>query len=395
MTSLDQQPTNNIWPYYAEDELDAVCAVLRSGNVNYWTGDECRLFEREFAEFVGMPHGVALANGSVALELALRAFDIGPGDEVIVTPRSFIASASCAALVGATPVFADVDADSQNITAETIEAVITPRTKAIVAVHLAGWPCEMDDIAELADRCGLKLIEDCAQAHGAEYRGRRVGSFGDAAAFSFCQDKIISTGGEGGMLLLRDEAAWKRAWAYKDHGRDYDAVYHENHPPGHRWLYRGIGTNWRMTEIQGAIGRIQLRKLPDWLDRRRSHAAILRDGLSGLSGLRVPSPEQYLKPAYYRFYAFILPEKLRQGWSRDLLVEEVANSGVPCFQGSCGEIYREQAFAGMALADSKRLPVARQLHDTSLSFLVHPTLGDDEMKHALTVISRIVSSALS
>ena len=183
------------WPYFAPDEIAAAVRVLESGNVNYWTGNEGRQFELEFAEFAGCRHAVAVANGTVALELALRTLGIGPGDEVVTSSRTFIASASCAVAVGARPVCADVDRDSGNITADTIRAVLTPATKAMVVVHLAGWPCEMDPILELAHERRLKVIEDCAQAHGATYKGRPAGSLGDIAAFSFCQDKIMTLPG--------------------------------------------------------------------------------------------------------------------------------------------------------------------------------------------------------
>jgi len=207
------------WPYFAPDEIEAAAAVLRSGNVNYWTGEEGRLFEREFAEFTGCKHAIAVANGSVALEATLRALGIGPGDEVITTSRTFIASASCAVAVGAQPVMADVDRDSQNITADSIRKVLSSRTKAIVPVHLAAWPCEMDPILKLAAEHGLKVVEDCAQAHGATYKGRPVGSMGDVAAFSFCQDKIMTTAGEGGMVTTNSDDLWEKMWAYKDHGK--------------------------------------------------------------------------------------------------------------------------------------------------------------------------------
>ena len=264
------------WPYFAEDEIEAAMRVLRSGKVNYWTGQEGQQFEEEFAAFSGCKHAVALANGTVALECALKALGIGPGDEVVTTSRTFIASASCAVMLGARPVFADVDRESQNITAESIRNVLTPRTKAIVAVHLAGWPCEMDDIVALARERGIKVVEDCAQAHGATYKGRPIGSLGDVAAFSFCQDKIMTTAGEGGMVTTNSKELWNAMWSLKDHGKSYDAVYPiARIAPGFRWLHESFGTNWRLTEIQSAIGRLQLRKLPIWVEKRRKHAAML------------------------------------------------------------------------------------------------------------------------
>ncbi|MDX8410926.1 MAG: DegT/DnrJ/EryC1/StrS family aminotransferase [Mariprofundaceae bacterium] len=381
------------WPQFAEDEISAVCDVLRSGKANYWTGDQCRLFESEFSTYIGMPHAISLANGTLALELALHALGIGPGDEVIVPARTFIATASAVVMRGAVPVVVDVDRDAQGISADAIRKAITSRTRAVIVVHLGGWPCAMGELMALATKHGLKVIEDCAQALGAVYGGQLVGSFGDAAAFSFCQDKIMSTGGEGGMLLLRDEAAWRRAWAFKDHGKSYDAVHHQTHPPGHRWYCHSFGTNWRLTEMQAAIGRRQLAKLPEWLNIRRSHAAILQKRLSGLAGLRVPTPSEHVRPAYYRFYAFVQPERLRRGWNRDRIVEEITSRGAPCFQGSCGEIYREKAFASAGLQPPERLAVARELHEQSLASLVHPTLSAESIKETARTAEQVMLEA--
>ena len=382
------------WPHYGDDEVAAVTAVLRSGKVNYWTGDEARQFEREYAAYTNARYAIALANGTVALELALYAFGIGQGDEVITTSRTFIASASAAVMRGAIPVIADVDPVSQNITLETIRRVATPRTRAIIAVHLAGWPCEMDAIMEFADAHGIKVIEDCAQAHGATYRGRPVGSFGHAAAFSFCQDKIISTGGEGGMLVLNDEAAWEKAWAFKDHGKSFDAVYNRRHPPGFRWLHDSFGTNWRITEMQAALGRIQLGKLAGWVAQRRENAAILTSAFSGIPGLRVTVPPAEIGHAYYKYYVFVEPERLRSDWGRDRIMQAISDAGVPCFSGSCSEIYLEKAFEGTPSRPAERLQVARELGETSLMFLVHPTLGVEHMRHAASVAGEIMQHAV-
>ena len=382
------------WPFFDEDEIAAVSSVLRSGKVNYWTGEQGNLFEREYADFLGRRYAIALANGTVALELALYAFGIGPGDEVITTSRTFIASASCAVARGATPVVVDVDPVSQNITVETIRAAFTPRTKAIVVVHLAGWPCEMDEIMAFAEERGIKVIEDCAQAHGATYKGRPVGSIGHAAAFSFCQDKIMTTGGEGGLLVTDDEAAWKKAWAYKDHGKSYDAVYNKQHPPGYRWLHESFGTNWRMTEMQAAIGRLQLKKLPDWTARRQRNATILTKGFEVIPGLRVTHPPAHMGHAYYKYYVFIEPEVLQVGWSRDLIMQAVNDAGVPCFSGSCSEIYLEKAFYGLPSQPDERFNVARQLGETSLMFHVHPTLDERDMYTTVDVVSKIMKGAV-
>ena len=383
------------WPFYAEDECEAVAEVLRKGKVNYWTGDECRQFEREFAAACGCPHAVALMNGTLALEAALLALDIRPGSEVVTTPRTFIASASAAAVRDCIPVLADIDQDSGNITASPIARVLSPRTAAIIVVHLAGWPCEMDSIMELAERHGLKVIEDCAQAAGASYKGRPVGSIGHAGTFSFCQDKIITTAGEGGMLTTKDRAVWRAAWEYKDHGKSWDAVHNRAHPCdyGFRWHHESFGTNWRMTEVQAAIGRIHLRKLPQWGRTRRAHMDRLFDQLSGLPALRIPRAPGHIQHAAYKAYAYVRPEALKAGWSRDRIMAEINEAGVPCQSGSCSEIYQEKAFRSAGWGPSEALPSAHELGETSLMFLVHPTLTEADMDECAVRIRKVLEGA--
>ncbi|UYG09558.1 DegT/DnrJ/EryC1/StrS family aminotransferase [Halomonas sp. M4R1S46] len=371
------------WPDYSEAEVAAVSRVLRSNRVNYWTGDEGRAFEEEFARFAGTRYAVAVANGTTALDLALHGLGVGVGGEVIVTSRTFLASVSSIVNAGAIPVFADVDRDSQNITAETVAPRITPRTRAILAVHLAGWPCDMAPLTALAEQHGLAIIEDCAQAHGACYRGRSVGGLGDVAAWSFCQDKIMSTGGEGGMVTTNDRDLWQRMWAYKDHGKSWDAVYERDPPPGFRWLHESFGTNWRLTEMQAAIGRIQLGRMPEWVRQRRRNAETLWQAARTMPGLRVPTLPDDIVHAAYKAYVFVEPAALAEGWDRDRIQQAVVEGGVPCFSGTCSEVYRERAFDGTGWRPDAPLPVARELGETSLMFLVHPTLGAAEM--ALTV----------
>ena len=380
------------WPSFSAEEIAAATRVLKSGRVNYWTGDEGKQFETEFAAFTGCKHSIALANGTVALELALQALGIGPGDEVIVPCRTFIASASCAFMRGATPVMADVDRDSQNITADTIRAVLSPRTRAIVTVHLAGWPCDMDPILELAHKYQLKVVEDCAQAHGATYKGRSVGSMGEANGFSFCQDKIMTTGGEGGMLTTNDPELWSRAWAFKDHGKSYEAVYQRHHPPGYRWLHESPGTNWRLTEMQSAIGRVLLRKLPQMVHRRRELAGLLTERFSRIPVLRVTIPPDYSMHSFYKYYVFVRPERLREDWERQRIIDAINAEGVSCFVGSCSEIYLERAFPA-ELRPASRLPIAKELGETSLMFLVHPTLSDRDMGDTADAVEKVLACA--
>ena len=400
-------PQFSSWPNFTTEETNAVQEVLLSNRVNYWTGTECREFEREFASWAGCRYAVAVSNGTLALDVALKALNIGPGDEVVVTPRTFIASVSCVVNAGATPVFADVDATSGNLTTRTIADVLTPQTKAVICVHLAGWPCDMDPIMSLAEQHGLKVIEDCAQAHGAVYKGRSVGSIGHVGAWSFCQDKIMTTGGEGGIVTTNDESLWRAIWSYKDHGKSYEAVYERKHPPGFRWLHESFGTNWRMLEMQAAIGRIQLKRMTDWMAARARNASAISESCKRFTALRVPrfkcggcsgscgprAAGQGCVHANYKYYAYVRPEFLSNCWSRDRIIEEINALGVPCYQGSCSEVYLEKAFDGTGWRPRDRLPVARELGETSLMFLVHPTLTNAEIQKTCDAIERVMSLA--
>ncbi|TIN11643.1 DegT/DnrJ/EryC1/StrS aminotransferase family protein [Mesorhizobium sp.] len=382
------------WPSFSAEEGNLAREILLSNRVNYWTGEEGRLFEREFAKWAGTEHAVAVANGTVAMDLAWKALDIAPGDEIVVTPRTFLASASSIVNAGAVPVFADVDRASQNITAETVEPVLTARTKAILAVHLAGWPCEMDGLRDLAAANDLYLVEDCAQAHGARYRGRPVGSLGDIAAWSFCQDKIMTTAGEGGMVTTDNREWWSRMWSYKDHGKSWEAVYERSHEPGFRWLHESFGTNWRLTEIQAAVGRLQLLRMSNWHQARTKNAEAILEAAGNQPVLRVPEVPGHVEHAWYKCYAFVRPENLGSGWSRDRFVAEIVARNVPCYSGSCSEVYLEKAFDGTGWDPPQRLPVARELGETSVMFLVHPTLTPDEIARTRDAISEVCRLAL-
>ena len=383
------------WPSFTQEEADAVSRVLLSNKVNYWTGQECREFEKEFAAWCGTEKAIALHNGTVAIDLALVASGIKAGDEVVVTPRTFLASASSIVSIGAVPVFADVDRDSQNITAETIAKVLTSKTRAIICVHLAGWPCEMTAINELAKQHNLIVIEDCAQAHGAQINGQAIGSFGDIAAFSFCQDKIMSTGGEGGLVATNNSDWWQIMWSYKDHGKNYDTVYHKQHPAGFRWLHESFGTNWRITEMQSAIGLKQLAKLDDWIKQRRANTQALYDQLVDLPALRIPQVPEHIYHACYKAYVFVRPEQLKADWSRDRIMHAVNAAGAVCLSGSCSEVYLEKAFDDTDLRPTERLANAQQLGDTSLMFLVHPTLNEEDLVAVGKIVRQVVLDASS
>lgn len=378
------------WPNFSKEEINAVKNVLLNNKVNYWTGQECRNFEKEFAIWSETKFAITLANGTLALDSAFRALDIGDGDEIIVTSRSYIASISSIVNSGAKPVFIDVDLSSQNILTEKIRSAINTKTKGIVCVHLSGWPCEMDEIMSIAKDFNLYVIEDCAQAHGAKYKGRPVGSIGHIGCWSFCQDKIMTTGGEGGMVTTNDESLWKKMWAYKDHGKSYEAVYEHKHPEGFRWLHETFGSNFRMTEMQGAIGRIQLKKIDIWNKSRLSNARTIWNTARECKGLRVPDIPTYIKHAAYKCYVFV-----ESGvGDRDKIIKEIKNKGVPCFSGSCSEVYLEKAFERTDLRPKKRLANAKKLGETSLMFLVHPTLKNEEIQKTCQVLKEVVNKII-
>jgi dTDP-4-amino-4,6-dideoxygalactose transaminase len=355
------------WPVYEADEQIAVTNVLASGNANYWSGTECKLFEQEFATWCGVSYGLAVFNGTVALEIALKAAGIQRGDEVIVTSRSFLASAASVAAIGAIPVFADVDFDSGNLTAKTIQDVTTSKTKGVVVVHLGGWPADMPSILKFAGAHNLKIIEDCAQAHGATIGNQKVGSFGHVAAFSFCQDKIMSTGGEGGMIVTNDETIRDIAWSLRDHGRNRDQTLSDDHQFGFRWTQERIGTNGRMTEMQGAIGRCQLQKVSKWLKERTKNASMITQGLQHIDGINIPNTGDGSTNAFYRVTLVFDDAK-----KRDEVLLLLRESGVPATVGPCPEIYLEQAFGSESFAPANMKVTARELGKRTLVLPVHP-----------------------
>lgn len=391
------------WPSFTEEESNKISEVLLSNKVNYWTGTECREFEREFAEYTDTKYAIALSNGTVALDLAFHGIGIQSGDEIIVTSRTFLASVSSIVNAGAIPIFVDLSPDTQNITPENIQNAITAKTKAIVCVHLGGWSCEMDEIMQIAAEHDLFVVEDCAQAHGAKYKGQSVGSIGHVGCWSFCQDKIMTTGGEGGMVTTSDEELWKKMWAFKDHGKSYDTVYNTEDAPGFRWLHESFGTNWRMTEIQGAIGRIQLKRMPDWTEKRNHNQNAIWNTAEALIGLRVPKfkcascigcdGSKKCVHAAYKCYVFVEPDELNEGWTRDKIIDAIVERGVPCFSGSCSEVYLEKAFDNTPYRPKERLPVAKELGETSLMFLVHPTLTAAEIQKTCDVLTEVMTEA--
>lgn len=386
------------WPSYTEDEVEAVSEVLRSGKVNQWTGNQITSFEVEYAEYFGCKHAVALANGTLALDIALRVLDIGAGDEVIVTPRSFVASASSIALAGARPVFVDIDRDTQNICDNNIRDAISPKTKAILVVHLAGMPANMTEIMKTAREFDLKVIEDCAQAHGAKWEGQHVGTIGDLGTWSFCQDKILTTGGEGGMVTTNNSKLWEQIWSFKDHGKNYDAMHASNQDNiNYKWVHDTIGTNARMTEMQAAIGRIQLSKLDEWHSKRLKNATRIWEACRQIDWLRVPELDLRATHAAYKCYVFVDTAKLDPKFDRNFILNMLKKKSIPALQGSCSELYKEKSFSDENCRKVGKLTTCKELGDTSIMFMVHPTLRNEHIDYiaaALNEVDKHVSEAV-
>ena len=384
------------WPHYSEDSIRHVSDVLRSGKVNYWTGDLCKQFESNFSDYISSPYCISVTNGTVALELSLLALGFAPGDEVIVTPRSFIASVSSVVRSGARPIFADVDVRTGNLTADTIRPHINSRTKAVLCVHLGGLPCDLSPIMDLCDEFNLKLIEDCSQAHGAQYNNSHVGTFGDIGIWSFCQDKIMSTGGEGGMISCKSTSLWNKIWSLKDHGKSFHSVFHKQHPQGFRWLHDGFGTNARMTEMQAALGLYQLDLLDSWVAQRNLLASSIydhvRDSPILSKFLKIPwhpGSTSGVLHAFYRCYLTLDLSVLPEGINNTAIISRITNLGVPCFSGSCSEIYLENAFLETDFIPNSPCPNASLLGESSLAFLVHPTLSHKDIQMTINVLETV------
>lgn len=382
------------WPTFSDEEISAAERVLLSGKVNYWTGEEGKNFESEYAAYTGTNYAVAVSNGTVALELALEAIGVLPGDEIIIPSCTFIATASSVVMRGAIPVVADIEPFKLTICPKSIEKLITSKTKAIICVHLGGISCEMATIRALAKKNNCYVIEDCAQAHGATYDGQKVGSIGDIAAFSFCQDKIMTTGGEGGMVTTNSESLWQRAWEFKDHGKSYDSVFNRSHPPGFRWHHETFGTNFRMTEMQSAIGRVQLKQLDSWLSHRKNNALKIWDTCRDFTCFTLPEMPENCSSAYYKCYVFVNPDQLNSGWSRDRIMQEINNLGTPCFSGSCTEIYKEKCFQQFDSIYNQTLPVASDMGARSIMFLIDPTIDTEKINATVSSIKKVASQAM-
>lgn len=378
---------NKEWPQINNDMINSVVNILESGKLNQWNNSAVNNFEKKFAKYFGCNYAIAVFNGTVALELCVKTLNLIEGDEVIVTPRTFLASASCCAWYGITPVFVDVDENSQNITLETIKKAITSNTKAVILVHLAGWPCDLEEICDYCRDNNIYIIEDCAQSHGAKYNGKYVGTFGDINAWSFCQDKIITTGGEGGIVTTNCPFLFKKAWSLKDHGKSYNTCFNKEHSPGFKWLHENIGTNWRMMPIQAVIGFHALDELDEWVNHRRKIANIYNNQLKDVNGIRLTIPnEKSIYHSYYKYYFFIQPDKFKI--SRDEILDLINKEGIFAQIGSCGEVYKEKALE--KYAPEKDLPVAKKLFETAILLKCDPCISESYASESILKIKNIL-----
>ena len=380
---------NKDYPYYPPKLISKISKTLKSGRVNYWTGYEGALFEKEFSNYIGNKYSIAVSNGSVALELVLKAFNFKKQDQIIVTPRSFIISASCVINSGLTPIFADVDLNG-NLCLEGIKKSYTKKVKAIILVHLNGLPCDMDPIIRFAKKKNIKIIEDCSQAHGALYKNKPVGSFGDASTWSFCQDKIISTGGEGGIISTNNKKIWQRCWSFKDHGKNYFSVFHKKHKLGFKWLHDGYGSNFRMTEIQAVIGRYQLKNLNLQIKKRNKIARHVINSLKIFWNKYnlISKPNFNSKNcihAFYRINFYINLEKKK----KIKLLNEFQKKKINFNEGPCPEIYKEKIFKKLKIYPKKKLINAVQLGKTSIAYQVNPYIKSNKLKHDIKYLKKI------
>ena len=392
------------YPFFNKSSIKKVKQILNSGRVNYWTGNECRNFEKEFSNYHGVKYSLAVSNGSVALELGLKSLGLKNNDQVIVTPRSFIISASCVLNLGLKPVFADVD-DNGNLSIEGIKKVYNKNIKAIVVVHLNGLSCDLDPILKFTKKNKIFLIEDCAQAHGAIYKGKKVGSFGNISTWSFCQDKIISTGGEGGMITTNNKKLFLKIWSMKEHGKNYISVFFKKHRTGYKWLHDHLGSNYRMTEMQAAIGRVQLRLLDKMVKKRNFLANLYLNGLKDYYQkyeiIKKPDFRCETCPlkknekkcnkcahSFYRLNLFINKKNINQ----IKLIEQFNKNKIECGIGSCPEIYREKIFKKLKLHPKKRLQNAKLLGKTSIMFPINPYKSLIKIKPEINLIKKILDN---
>ena len=353
------------WPRHSTKEIQLVNKIIKSGRVNQWTGEYVNKFEKKFCKYFNLNYSLAVANGTVGLEAAINSFNLNKGSEIVVTPRSFIASASSVLKMGFKPVFSDVDLNSQNIELDNIKKVITKKTKAIICVHLAGYPTDMKPIMEYARKKNIYIIEDCSQAHGAKINNKYVGTFADISVWSFCQDKIISTLGEGGMIATNNSKLYKRLLSYRDHGKNFNQLSKIRNLNQFNYINDFIGTNIRMTEIQAAVGYLQLNNLAKWVNARNNIIKQIEKKLFNIKkGIVLIEYPKNIKHAFYRYYFFIKNNQFKNGWNYLKLINALRKKDKSFFIGGCPEIYNEKIFS--KYRPSKKLTNTFLLSKTSI-----------------------------
>lgn len=392
-----------MWPQFADETLNDVLEPLKNGKVNYWTGKKGMEFETKWAQWTGARFAISCTNGTAALHVAVSSLGIGPGDEVIVPSYSFIASSFSVVQAGAIPVFCDVTED-HTINPDLIPGLITKRTKAIIVVHLYGVVADMGPVLEIAGKNNLKVIEDCAQCFGGEYKGVKAGVIGDVGCFSFCQSKHFTTGGEGGMVVTNDEnLAWE-CRSFRDHGYDVrermNMLALEEKLP---YIHNRVGFNYRMTEIQSIIGINELKRLDSWnLARRFKYAAMYDAAFANLRGVaKLPVNTAERKNAYW-WYPVILDTHLLD-IDAPAMIAELHSMSIPCYGIQWPEAYRERAYREHNGFGSDKFPfrskeytdpesvrydsdfceVANSLRSRTISLFLHPSWEDVHIQRCI------------
>jgi len=352
---------------FKDEILSGISKVL--DGMQLFLGENVQQLEKEFAQFCGAVHGIGVSDGTSALQIILRAMDIGPGDEVITVSHTFIATAEAIVLAGAKPVFVDIDPSTYLMDVSQIEAKITPRTKAILPVHLYGQTVDMDPLLEIASRHGLRVIEDACQAHGAEYKGRKAGTLGDAAGFSFYYSKNLGGYGEGGFISTNDADLAAKMRKVRDHGS------------GVRYHHDLIGVNGRLDEIQAVVLRAKLPHLASWNEKRREHARLYNELLKGTSAV-IPTENSGNTPVYH-LYVIRTPKRDElQAFLKDQGVFTGIHYPIPV------HLQKAMEFLGYKPGD---LPVTEQAVTEILSLPMYAELSDDEISYTVRKINEFFS----
>lgn len=373
----------NTWPTFTEKEIKVANKVIASGKVNYWTGIYCKKFELNFKKKFGLKHTISVANGSLALDAAVNVLNLKKNDEVIVTPRSYVSSASCVQKTSAKIRFVDVDLNTQNISIDEIKKNINSNTRLIICVHLAGWPCDIEKIKKIIGKRNIRIIEDCSQAHGAMINGKYAGSMGDISVWSFCNDKIISTLGEGGMISCKSDNLFKKIWAYKDCGKNLDKVLKKNKNNLFKWIHDFDGTNLRMTEIQAAVGNVQLEMLDNMIRKRSKNSSLIWKNILKSENIFAPIIPKNILHAGYRCYLFAKNKN-----TRNRFITHLNKNGIDANQGSCPEIYREKRFS--RYNNYKVLKNAKKLGDISVSLPSHHLIDKKGINFLINQINKFI-----